>query len=70
MLDDPRLAGDQRRLLFKVRSQSFGVVPRFFDGYPEDSRVGRPWPGRAVTGDPVALGRAVPRRGILQRAQL
>ena len=48
----------------------FGVGARSFAGDPEGFCVGRAWHGRAAAGDRVALGRAVPKRGILEATQM
>ena len=48
----------------------FGVGARPFADETLCRRVGQAWRGRATTGGPVALGRAVPKRGIPKQAQL
>ena len=46
----------------------FDVGARSFADKTLYRRVGRAWRGRTAAGGPVALGRAVPKRGILKQA--
>ena len=48
----------------------FGAGARSFAGDPEGCCVGRAWRGRAAAAGHVALGRAVPKLGILKQAEL
>ena len=48
----------------------FGVGARSFAGDTEGCCVGQAWHGRAAAGGRVALGRAVPKRGILTPTQM
>ena len=67
-LQSPAISGTGDGSFRRSPLVEFGVGARSFADNTLYGRVGRAWSGHAAAGGPVALGRAVPKRGILKHS--